>query len=130
MFTINTIQERLQAFGYEVKENDTFALTFCMEKVKTSILNEINWNEIPKELELIAVDRVVGEFLLSKKTFASNDLATINFDCAIKQMQIGDTNTVFAIESSQTPEQRLDTFIQYLLSYGKSEIYAFRRFRW
>ena len=81
-------------------------------------------------VEHIAVDMAVGEFLLSKKTFAPESL-NIDLSYAVKQIQAGDTNTVFATgESSLTPEQRLDNFINYLRSYGKSEFASFRRIKW
>ncbi len=131
MFSVDTVKERLKALGYEVKEGDEFSLTFCVEKVRSSIKNEINWADVPEGLEHIAVDITVGEFLLAKKTFTPDDLATFNLDYAVKQIQTGDTNTVFAIgDGSMTPEQRLTTFINYLLSYGKAEFNSFRRIRW
>lgn len=131
MFDVDTVKERLKSFGYEVKESDEIALTFCVEKVRSSIKNEINWQEVPEGLEHIAVDMAVGDFLLSKKTFAPNDLVGFDLDYAVKQIQTGDTNTVFATgEGSLTPEQRLTTFINYLLSYGKAEFNSFRRIRW
>lgn len=131
MFDVDTVKERLKSFGYEVKESDEFALTFCVEKVRSTIKNEINWQEVPEGLEHIAVDMAVADFLLSKKTFAPNDLVGFDLDYAVKQIQTGDTNTVFATgEGSLTPEQRLTTFINYLLSYGKAEFNSFRRIRW
>ena len=131
MYDTETLKERLDSFGYEVKSDDEFALTFCVEKVRSTIKNEINWQDVPEGLEHIAVDMAAGEFLLSKKTFAPADLEGIDLEYAVKQIQTGDTNTVFATgEGSQTPEQRLTTFIDYLLSYGKAEINSFRRIRW
>lgn len=131
MFDIDTVKERLKSFGYEVREDDEFSLTFCVEKVRSTIRNEINWQNVPEGLEHIAVDMVCGEFLLSQKTFAPNDLVGFDLDYAVKQIQTGDTNTVFATgEGSLTPEQRLTTFINYLLSYGKAEFNSFRRIRW
>ena len=131
MFNVDTVKERLKSFGYDVKESDEFALTFCVEKVRSTIKNEINWQEVPEGLEHIAVDMAVGDFLLSKKNFAPNDLVGFDLDYAVKQIQTGDTNTVFATgEGSLTPEQRLTTFINYLLSYGKAEFNSFRRIRW
>ena len=103
----------------------------CVEKVRSTIKNEINWNDVPEGLEHIAVDMAVGEFLLSKKTFAPDDLTGFDLEYAVKQIQTGDTNTVFATgEGSMTPEQRLTSFINYLLSYGKAEFNSFRRIRW
>ena len=131
MFSVDTVKEQLKSFGYEVKESDEFSLTFCVEKVRNSIKNEINWADVPEGLEHVAVDMTVGEFLLAKKTFAPDDLATFDLDYAVKQIQTGDTNTVFAIgNGSMTPEQRLTTFINYLLTYGKAEFNSFRRLRW
>lgn len=131
MFDVDTVKERLKSFGYEVKADDEFALTFSVEKVRSSIKNEINWADVPEGLEHVAVDMTVGEFLLAKKTFAPDDLATFNLDYAVKQIQTGDTNTVFATgDASLTPEQRLTAFINYLLSYGKAEFSAFRRIKW
>lgn len=111
MFDVETVKKRLESFGYEVKADDEFALTFCVGKVRSSIINDINWKEVPEGLEHIAVDMAAGEFLLSKKTFAPDDLTGLDLDYAVKQIQTGDTNTVFGVgEGTQTPEQRLTTF--------------------
>lgn len=131
MFDVGNVKLRLKSFGYEVKADDEFALTFCVEKVRNTIKAETNQKDVPEGLEQIAVDMAAGEFLLSKKTFAPNDLVGFDLDYAVKQIQTGDTNTVFATgEGSLTPEQRLTTFINYLLSYGKAEFNSFRRIRW
>ena len=131
MFSVDTVKERLKSFGYEVKEGDEFSLTFCVEKVRNTIKNETNQSEVPEGLEHIAVDMTVGEFLLAKKTFAPDDLTNFDLTYAVKQIQTGDTNTVFATgDSSLTPEQRLTTFINYLLSYGRAEFSAYRRLKW
>lgn len=131
MFNSDAVKARLTALGYEVKTDDEFALAFCIEKVRSTIKNEVNWQDVPKGLEHIAVDMAIGEFLLSKKTFAPDSLTGFDLDYAVKQIQIGDTNTVFAVgEGTQTPEQRLTAFINYLLSYGKAEFSSFRRLRW
>lgn len=131
MFSVDTVKERLKSFGYEVKEGDEFSLTFCVDKVRNTIKNDTNQSEVPEGLEHIAVDMTVGEFLLTKKTFAPDDLANFDLTYAVKQIQTGDTNTVFATgDSSLTPEQRLTTFINYLLSYGRAEFSAYRRLKW
>ena len=131
MFSVDTVKERLKSFGYEVKEGDEFSLTFCVEKVRNTIKNDTNQSEVPEGLEHIAVDMTVGEFLLAKKTFAPDDLANFDLTYAVKQIQTGDTNTVFATgDSCLTPEQRLTTFINYLLSYGRAEFSAYRRLKW
>lgn len=131
MFDVDTVKEQLKSFGYEVKADEEFALTFCVEKVRKTIKNDTNQPDVPEGLESIAVDMAVGEFLLSKKTFAPDDLTNFDLNYAVKQIQTGDTNTVFAVgDANLTPEQRLNTFINYLLSYGKAEFSAYRRLRW
>jgi hypothetical protein len=130
MFDVNSVLERLKSFGYEVREGDELSLTFCIEKVRSTIKNEINWQDVPEGLEHIAVDMAAGEFLQAKKAFAPDDL-NIDLEYAVKQIKTGDTDTVFATgDASQTPEQRLTAFINYLLSYGKAEFSSFRRLRW
>lgn len=130
MFNADLVLKRLSSLGIETDKSDEFSITFAVEKVRSTIKNEINWQDVPEGLENIAVDMAVGEFLLGKKTFAPDSL-NIDLSYAVKQIQAGDTNTVFATgESSLTPEQRLDNFISYLLSYGKGEFASFRRVKW
>lgn len=40
MFDTDTVKERLKSFGYTVKADDEFALTFCVEKVRSTIKNQ------------------------------------------------------------------------------------------
>ncbi len=73
----------------------------------------------------------IGEFLLAKKTFAPDDLTGFDLGPAIKQLQEGDTNTVFVTgEGTMTPEQRLTALISHLLTYGRDEFACYRRIRW
>ena len=128
---LERIKERLRSIGYAVKDSDDIAINFAMQKVENTIKNDCNISAIPDGLMNIAIDMVVGEFLMSKKTFAPDDLLNFNLDSAIKQIQEGDTNISFAVgEGSKTDEQRLDSFIDYLLNYGRDEFITYRRFRW
>lgn len=131
MFNTDAVKDRLKSFGYEVKADDEFALTFCVEKVRSTIKNEINWNDVPEGLEHIAVDMAVGEFLLFKKTFSPDDLAGLDLTSAVKEIKEGDTTVSFGTgEGTMTPEQRLTTYINYLLTYGRTEFSAYRRLKW
>ena len=128
---LERVNERLQSLGYTVKDSDDIAINFAMQKVENTIKNDCNISAIPDGLTHVAVNMVVGEFLMSKKTFAPNDLLNFNLDTAVKQIQEGDTNISFAVgEGSKTDEQRLDSFIDYLLNYGRDEFITYRRFRW
>ena len=130
MFGISVVKERLKSFGYEAGEEDELSLAFCVDKVQNSIKNRTHLNKVPSELEHVAVDMAAGEFLQAKKTFAPDGLSGLDLSAAVKQIQAGDTNTVFATgEGSQTAEQRLDAFIRILLT-GENKILHYRRLKW
>ncbi len=125
------VKERLEMLGYDLKAADLQAAGFCAEKVCCSIKNKTHLADIPKGLEYIAVDMAVGEFLQFKKTFAPGDLTGFDLDYAVKQIQEGDTNIVFAAgEGSLTAEQRLDRLISHFLTYGQKEFMHYRRLQW
>lgn len=128
---LEKVKERLQSFGYTLQDGDEVILNFSIQKVENTIKNDCNVYSIPDGLVNIAVDMAIGEFLTAKKTFSPNDIAGLDLDFAVKQIQTGDTNTVFATgESSLTPEQRLNAFISYLLTYGRDEFSCYRKIRW
>ena len=128
---VEQVKERLQSFGYELQDGDEFSLNFCIQKVENTIKNGCNVPAIPDGLRNIAIDMAVGEFLTAKKTFSPDSIAGLDFDAAVKQIQAGDTNTVFAVgEGSLTAEQRLDNFLNYLLTYGREQFSCYRRIRW
>lgn len=130
MFDVDAVKKRLSAFGYEAVEGDDFSLSFCVEKVRGSIKNRTHLDTVPAGLEAAAVDMAAGEFLQAKKTFAPGSLAGLDLGTAVKQIQAGDTNTVFATgEGSLTAEQRLDAFIRRLQS-REPEILHYRRLKW
>lgn len=128
---LELVKERLESFGYVLKDGDEIILNFSIQKVENTIKNDCNTASIPDGLVNIAVDMAVGEFLTAKKTFSPNDIAGLDLDYAVKQIQTGDTNTVFAIgEGTLTAEQRLNNFLNYLLTYGRDEFSCYRRLRW
>lgn len=128
---LERVKERLESFGYTLKDGDEVILTFSLQKVENTIKNDCNVSSIPDGLANIAVDMAVGEFLTAKKTFSPDDIAGLDLNFAVKQIQEGDTNTVFATgEASLTPEQRLNNFLNYLLTHGRDEFSCYRRFRW
>lgn len=125
------LRERLAALGYELQPADEALLGFALDKAVSSIKNDCNVAEVPEGLQRVAVEWAAGEFLQAKKAFAPDDLSKIDLEAAVKQIQAGDTNVVFAAgEGSQTPEQRLNQLINYLLSYGRAELACYRRLRW
>ncbi len=123
--------KRLEGFGYKLKAGDKAVLKFAVEKVTNTIKNECNVSAVPDGLINIAVDMAAGEFLGTKKAFSPADIAELNLEIAVKQIQVGDTSTVFAVgEGSLTPEQRFDLFVEHLLNYGRGELACYRKIRW
>lgn len=128
---LERVKERLVSFGYLLKDGDEVILTFSIQKVENTIKNDCNVSDVPDGLIHIAVDMAVGEFLTAKKTFSPEDIAGLDLDFAVKQIQEGDTNTVFAMgEGTLTPEQRLSSFLNYLLAHGRDEFSCYRCIRW
>lgn len=104
-------------------------LDILLQNVQQRILNKTNQSVIPEGLEGVAVYMAVGEYLNAKK--ATGQLTGFDLDAAIKQIQEGDTNTVFALgEGSLTPEQRLNVLIDYLINGRSDELYRFRKMVW
>ena len=78
-----------------------------------------------------SVELVVGEYLTFKKNAGQLDMNGLDFEAAIKQIQEGDTNTVFAVgEGSLTPEQRLEVLISRLTRDRTREFIRYRRLVW
>jgi len=89
-------------------------LKHAIDKVTSHIKNQTNLSAIPKGLKEVAIDMVAGEFLLTKKAMGLLDVETLNFEVVAKQVQDGDTNTVFAVEANTTPEAQFNAFMSYL----------------
>ena len=109
---------------------DDLLLDIALNNVQWRIKNLTNLSEIPEGLESLAVSMAVGEYLNMKK--CSGQLEGFDLDAAaVKSIQEGDTNITFALgEGSSTPEQRLNSLIDYLINGRIGEIYRYRRLVW
>lgn len=126
---LEDVTKRLASFGYEVTEADAWVLGFIIQKVENYIKDNCNVDVVPEGLHQIAVDMVVGEFLLGKKS--TGQLEGFDLEAAVKQIHEGDTSVTFAIgDGSKTPEERLDELILYLMNYGKGKFAAYRCIKW
>lgn len=124
-------KEYLEQIGYIWSADDTFILALEVQNAESTIKNNCNLFDIPQKLLNIAVNMSVGKFLNIKKTFEPNRIMELDLSCAVKQIQAGDTNTVFALGSgSLTDEQRFDLFVNYLLTCGKDELSCYRKIKW
>lgn len=118
----------LTALGVTGADTDPLLDIFLMN-VQQRIMNKINCSAIPEGLEGVAVYMAVGEYLNAKK--ATGQLTGFDLDAAVKSIQEGDTNITFALgEGSSTPEQRLNSLIDYLINGRIGEIYRYRRLVW
>ena len=106
-------------------------LPYMVNSVTERVKNETNQSELPEGLHYVAVELVVGDYLTFKKNAGQLEIDGLDLEAAVKQIQEGDTNTVFAIgDGSQTPEQRLDTLIARLTHDRSREFIRFRRIQW
>ena len=119
----------LTALGMAGAADDPL-LDIVLNNVQWRIKNLSNLSEIPEGLESLAVSMAVGEYLNMKK--CSGQLEGFDLDAAaVKSIQEGDTNITFALgEGSSTPEQRLNSLIDYLINGRIGEIYRYRRLVW
>ena len=118
----------LTALGVAGAADDPL-LDMVLNNVQWRIMNKINCSTIPEGLEGVAVYMAVGEYLNMKK--CSGQLEGFDLDAAVKSIQEGDTNITFALgEGSSTPEQRLNSLIDYLINGRIGEIYRYRRLVW
>lgn len=128
---LDSLKSRLSSLGFSSSEPDEPLLLFSLQKAESFVKSFCNLNALPDSLNNITVDLAAGEFLSALKTFSPNSLESLDLDSAVKQIKLGDTETVFAVgQGSSTPEQRLDSFINSLLSGCKEQLLPYRRLKW
>lgn len=122
------VVKMLAALGITGADSDPL-LDLVVSNVQQRILNLTNQSTIPEGAKSVAVYMAVGEYLNMKK--GMGQLEDFDLNAAIKQIQEGDTNITFAIgDGSQTPEQRLNSLIDFLINGRIGEIYRYRRIVW
>lgn len=125
---IEAVLNRLDSFGYEIKESDAWMIGFAMQKVENTIRNECNISEIPDGLFHIAVDMACGEFLLAKKQTGQLELGDLDLTGAISSIKEGDTQVNF--NGDESDSDKVDSLLNYLLNNGKGELVCYRKIRW
>lgn len=127
---LEEVKERLRALGLSVTMEDDFLLGFIIDKVTGHINTQTNLSNIPVPLHHIAIDMVVGEFLLMKKSIGQLIIETLDFGLIAKTVQDGDTTVTYAIDDNNlTAEAQFDAFISYLRHEGLDYI-AYRVIKW
>lgn len=126
---LNKVKERLNSLKVPITDNDDALFNFSIDRVTNFIKTQTNQQEIPAELNEIAIDMVIGEFLFLKKSMGQLDIETIDFSPFAKQVQDGDTNVIFAVEIDGTPESKFNAMIEYL-QHNEVDYRKFRRLSW
>lgn len=102
---------------------DTPILEYLITAETQRVLNIINCETLPTELEHVIVYRVVGAYL---QTNIVTLVGTENLDVPT-QIKMGDTQVNF---SGKGAEDRLKEMAQLFVNYGEGELTCFRRLKW
>lgn len=125
---VETIKERLKSLGYECVDGDDFALNFLIQKVEQYIKHFCNITEVPACLEHVWVDKVVGEFLQTKR--ATGQLTSLQFEQLVKSIRDGDTTVEYNNSYTNDPETLFQTLIAKLTNDQYDQLIAHRRLKW
>ena len=122
------VMQRLISLGYKLQENDDWILCFAMQGVENHIKSSCNVTSIPDELSNVAVDRVCGEFLFTKKQTGQLTIKGLDLDGAIASISAGDTSVSFV--SGATDDDRFNQLVNYLMTKGEGDFVCYRKIKW
>ena len=125
---VEAILNKLSSFGYEATGDDEWMIAFAIQKVTTHIKNSCNTHEVPDGLFYVAVDRVCGEFLYSKKNTGNLELENLDLDGAITQIHEGDATVQFG--SGASDAEKFDALVRGLITEGAGDEVCYRRLKW
>ena len=122
------VLKRLVSFGYFLKEDDSWELSFVMAKVDNQIKNSCNTTSIPEGLSHVAADMICGEFLMNRKNSGRLELSDLDLSGAITSISEGDVSVSFDADS--TDEDKFNQLVNFLMNHGKGDFVCYRRLRW
>ena len=125
---IETILKRLVSFGIKLKDEDAWAISFCIQKTENYIRNSCNTLNVPNGLFNVAVDRVCGEYLFMLKQTGKLAIDGLEFGMITTSIKEGDTQVQFASGSSD--DEKITNFINYLITRGEGELVCYRKIKW
>lgn len=76
----------------------------------------------------MAVDMVVGEFLMGKKASGQLDESEIMNSEAVTSIKLGDTQVNFG--DDRTASQQLDSLIAFLMKGYEADLASYRKMAW
>ena len=124
----NAVLQRLISLGYKLEENDDWILCFAMQSVENHIKSTCNVTSVPNELLNIAVDRVCGEFLFTKKQTGQLTMKKLDLTGAIASISEGDTSVSFV--AGATDDDRFNVLVEQLKTKGDGDFVCFRKLKW
>lgn len=119
---------RLDSFGYEPTEDDVFIISFSVQKVENSIMNDCNITEIPEGLMNVAVDMVCGEILGTLYRIGKLNMTSLDLDGAIASVSAGDTSVSF--DSTTGDNGKFMTLLSLLTDGGRGDFACYRQIKW
>ena len=122
------VLKRLVSFGYFLKEDDSWELSFVMLNVENHIKNSCNTASIPQGLFHVATDMICGEFLMNRKNSGRLELSDLDLSGAITSISEGDVSISF--DTNSTDEQKFNQLMNYLMNKGKGDFVCFRKLKW
>ena len=122
------VLQRLISLGYKLEENDDWVLCFVMQNVENHIKSSCNVTSIPNELHNVAVDRVCGEFLFTKKQTGQLVIEGLDLNGAIASVSEGDTTISFV--SGASDEDKFNHLVNHLMTKGEGDFVCYRKLKW
>lgn len=122
------VLQKLISLGYKLEENDDWILCFAIQGVENHIKSSCNVTSLPDELLNVAVDRVCGEFLFTKKQSGQLTIDGLDLTSAIASISEGDTSVSFV--SGATDDDKFNLLVNYLMNKGEGDFVCYRKLKW
>ena len=123
---LEKIKLRLKSLGYEVTNEDAFALEFVMGKVDQYIKHFCNIDEVPECLEYPFIELCVSDFMISKMSMGK--LESMELEQVVKTIEDGDTTVSF--QSGMDANTRFVTYFNSLAKTQEQSLLRHRKLVW
>ncbi len=123
---LEKIKLRLKSLGYEVTDEDVFALEFVMGKIEQYIKHFCNIDEVPECLEYPFIELCVSDFMISKLSMGK--LESMELEQVVKTIEDGDTTVSF--QSGMDANTRFVTYFDSLTKTQEQSLLRHRKLVW
>lgn len=122
------VMKRLVSFGYTLKEDDGWMISFAVQKVENHIKSSCNTASVPDGLFHVAVDMACGEFLSTLHHSGQLTIENLDLEGVVTSIKEGDIQVSFGGGSSDV--EKLGAFLDYLLHHGERDLVCYRKLSW